>query len=63
MQHLHYEECPLYGEVSGTVKGMETVRGFHLQSDYYYHPKHLWVAPYDGGAGEPGWGWTISPPA
>jgi len=31
---------------------METVRGFHLQSDYYYHPKHLWVAPYDGGAGE-----------
>ena len=48
----NYEECPLYGEVSGTVKGMETVRGFHLQSDYYYHPKHLWVAPYDGGAGE-----------
>jgi glycine cleavage system H lipoate-binding protein len=48
----NYEECPLYGEVSGAVKGMENVRGFHLQSEYYYHPKHLWVAPYDGGDGE-----------
>lgn len=44
----HYEECSLYGEVSGAGKGMETIRGFHLKSDYYYHPKHLWVAPYDG---------------
>ena len=44
----NYEECALYSEVSGTVKGMENVRGFHLQSDYYYHPKHLWVAPCDG---------------
>ena len=41
----HYEECSLYSEVSGGVKGMENVRGFHLHSDYYYHPKHLWVAP------------------
>jgi glycine cleavage system H lipoate-binding protein len=48
----HYEECPLYGEVSGAGKGMENVRGFHLQSEYYYHPKHLWVAPYDGEEGE-----------
>ena len=47
-----YEECPLYGEVSGAVKGRETVRGFHLQSEYYYHPKHLWVAPFDGEEGE-----------
>jgi glycine cleavage system H lipoate-binding protein len=48
----HYEDCPLYGEVSGAVKGRENVRGFHLQSEYYYHPKHLWVAPYDGDEGE-----------
>jgi glycine cleavage system H protein len=27
---------------------MENVRGFHLQSDYFYHPKHLWVAPSPG---------------
>jgi len=40
----HYEECSLYSEVSGGVKGKENVRGFHLHSEYYYHPKHLWVA-------------------
>lgn len=40
----NYEECPLYSEVSGAGAGMENVRGFRLHSDYYYHPKHLWVA-------------------
>ena len=48
----HYEECSLYSEVSGAGRGMENVRGFHLKSDYYYHPKHLWVAPHDGEEGE-----------
>ncbi|MFZ2224795.1 MAG: glycine cleavage system protein H [Candidatus Deferrimicrobium sp.] len=48
----HYEECPLYGEVSGAGKGMENVRGFRLHSEYYYHPKHLWVAPFPGEEGE-----------
>jgi glycine cleavage system H protein len=48
----NFEECALYSEVSGHVKGMENVRGFHLQSDYYYHPKHLWVGAYDGEEGE-----------
>ena len=48
----HYEECPLYGEVSGAGKGMENVRGFRLQSEYYYHPKHLWVSPPSGEEGE-----------
>jgi glycine cleavage system H protein len=48
----NFEECSLYSEVRGAVKGMENVRGFHLQSDYYYHPKHLWVAPHDGAEGE-----------
>jgi glycine cleavage system H protein len=40
----NYEECSLYSEVSGPVKGVDNVRGFHLHPDYYYHPKHLWVA-------------------
>ena len=48
----NYEECALYSEVSGAGKGMENVRGFHLKSDYYYHPKHLWVAPTSGEEGE-----------
>jgi len=47
----NFEECALYSEVGG-VKGMENVRGFHLQPDYYYHPKHLWVAPSPGGEDE-----------
>ena len=48
----NYEECALYSEVSGAGKGMENVRGFHLKSGYYYHPKHLWVAPSSGEDGE-----------
>ena len=47
-----FEECALYSEVSGAVKGMVNVRGFRLQSEYYYHPKHLWVAPSPGEEGE-----------
>ena len=47
-----YEECALYSEVASSGKGMETVRGFHLKTDYYYHPKHLWVAPASGEEGE-----------
>lgn len=30
---------------SGARRGPETVRGFRLQPDYYYHPRHVWVAP------------------
>ena len=48
----NYEECALYSEVSGVGKGMENVRGFHLKSAYYYHPKHLWVAPSSAEEGE-----------
>jgi len=48
-----YVECSLYSEVVSAGKGLENVRGFHLQSDgYYYHPKHLWVAPCAGEEGE-----------
>lgn len=41
----NYQECALYNEVSHTGRGVETVRGFRLKTDYYYHPKHLWIAP------------------
>jgi len=47
-----YEGCSLYNEVASAGKGMENVRGFHIKSDYYYHPKHLWVAPNAGEEGE-----------
>jgi len=39
-----FQECSLYTEVSHTVKGLDNVRGFQLKSDYYYHPKHMWVS-------------------
>jgi len=58
-----FEECSLYSEVRGGGMGMEHVRGFHLKSGYYYHPKHLWVAPYDGERSRPGWGSTTFRPA
>jgi len=48
----NFQECALYSEVSGAVKGMENVRGFHLHPDYYYHPKHLWVALHSAEEGE-----------
>jgi glycine cleavage system H protein len=47
-----FEECALYKEVHSAGKGVENVRGFHLKSDYYYHPKHLWVALSPGEEGE-----------
>jgi glycine cleavage system H protein len=31
---------------------VETVRGFHLKTDYYYHPKHVWVSPTPEDEGE-----------
>ena len=42
---VNFQECSLFNEVSHTGKGVEAVRGIHLKSDYYYHPKHLWLAP------------------
>jgi glycine cleavage system H protein len=47
-----FEECSLYKEVHSAGKDVESFRGFHLKSDYYYHPKHLWVALSPGGEGE-----------
>jgi glycine cleavage system H lipoate-binding protein len=45
-----FQECSLYREVSNTGKDMDNIRGFQLKPEYYYHPKHLWVAisPEDG---------------
>jgi len=31
----NFHECALYNEVGHTGKGLETVRGFLLKSDYY----------------------------
>jgi glycine cleavage system H protein len=40
----NFQECSLYCEVSNTGKDMDNIRGFQLKPEYYYHPKHLWVA-------------------
>jgi glycine cleavage system H protein len=42
---INFQECSLYNEVSHAGRGIENVRGFRIKSDYYYHPKHVWVAP------------------
>lgn len=39
-----FQGCSLYSEVSHSGKGFDSVRGFQLKSDCYYHPKHLWVS-------------------
>ena len=40
----NFQDCSLYCEVGDTAKGVENVRGFQLKTEYYYHPKHLWLA-------------------
>lgn len=40
-----FQECTLFKEINQTADGKESIRGFSLKSNYYYHPKHLWVAP------------------
>lgn len=40
-----FQECALYRRARRAGKGGETVRGFRLEPDYYYHPKHVWIAP------------------
>ncbi len=47
-----FQECSLYNEISHAAEGKENLRGFSLKSDYYYHPKHLWVSPSPENAGE-----------
>ncbi len=40
-----FPECAVYNEYSHTAEGKESHRGFSIKSGYYYHPKHVWVAP------------------
>ena len=40
----NFQECSLYCEVSHTGKDADNIRGITLKPEYYYHPKHLWVA-------------------
>ncbi len=47
-----FQGCSLYTEVSHTGRRHESVRGFQLKSDCYYHPKHLWISPSAEGDGE-----------
>ncbi len=39
-----FPECALYKERSRPTTGVESIRGFLLQPDYYLHPRHVWVA-------------------
>lgn len=47
-----FRECALYHEAQRAGEGPETVRGFRLEPDYYYHPKHVWVASSPEGGNE-----------
>ncbi|HEU5361000.1 MAG TPA: glycine cleavage system protein H [Candidatus Deferrimicrobiaceae bacterium] len=39
-----YRLCSAYREIEGHGSTVETVRGFALRPDYYFHPRHLWVS-------------------
>ncbi len=39
-----FQECSLFKEINGAARGTQTVRGFTLESGYYYHPRHSWVS-------------------
>lgn len=47
-----FRRCALYHEARRGHRKAETVRGFRLEPDYFYHPKHVWVAPVPEGATE-----------
>ena len=40
-----YRLCSAFREIEGHGRAVETVRGFLLRPDYYFHPRHLWVSP------------------
>ncbi len=41
----NYRLCSAFRELEGPGTMTEYVRGFMLRPDYYFHPRHLWVAP------------------
>jgi glycine cleavage system H lipoate-binding protein len=40
----NFHDCPSFLEAGHIHGGAETVRGFTLRTDYYYHAKHGWAA-------------------
>jgi glycine cleavage system H protein len=47
-----FQECTLFKEVSCVDKEMQSIRGFLIKSDFYYHPRHLWVCFPEGNDSE-----------
>ena len=41
----NYRLCSAFREIDGHESAADSVRGFSLRPDYYYHPRHLWVSP------------------
>lgn len=39
-----YNECSLFREHAAAGKEIEEIRGFRLRTDYFYHPRHTWLA-------------------
>jgi glycine cleavage system H lipoate-binding protein len=41
----NYRLCSAFREIEGPVSTKESVRGFLIRPDYYFHPCHVWVSP------------------
>ena len=41
----NYRLCSAFREIEGPATAEESLRGFQLRPDYYFHPRHVWVAP------------------
>ena len=39
-----YNECALFKERNAPEKDVEHIRGFLLKTDYFFHPRHVWVS-------------------
>lgn len=40
----NFSKCAAYREIDTREEEVETVRGFRLQSGFYFHPRHLWAS-------------------
>ena len=41
----NFRLCSAFREIEGHATAAENVRGFQLRPDYYFHPRHVWIAP------------------
>lgn len=48
----NYRLCAAFREIDAHESVPDTVRGYSLRPDYYYHPRHLWVSPGKESAAE-----------